>query len=279
MERDVLERTCARNASISISAGGGRLICGFDADPHEPPRKQLPYCPQFSFSYVFAGSGRLTGESGKVFEVQPGSLVLRFPNRRQDLVFGKQVRYAKAYVCIDPVITDAFLRFRIVDPTRPVLQLAEDDGILERWRRLWNTYEQATHESFIDAFVETQRLLALLLRWGHEQLRGTEGVTWLSRACRLLASRLDERLPMADVAREVGVDYHTFRRTFASHMGMAPGEYRIHRRIDKACSLLATRNISETGYRLGYATPYAFSAQFKKYVGQSPREYRKTLGS
>lgn len=193
-------------------------------------------------------------------------------------MFAPKPRYAKAYVCLDPSVAHAFVALGLVDPSRPVVYVPEDDDILERWLRLRALCENSGPESFFAVFIETQRLLASLLGRGEQELVSDEGAPWMAEACRMLASDLADRLPTASVAQILGVDYHTFRRIFRKVKGLPPGEYRIRRRLDRACSLLAKYNVSETGYRLGYATPCAFSAQFTRFVGQSPKDYRKAVG-
>jgi len=144
-------------------------------------------------------------------------------------------------------------------------------------RRLWGFFENSTPEEFFSIFLEVQRLLASLLGRGDQELVFTESAPWITEACRKLASNLHERIPAESIASKLGVDYHSFRRIFRKVKGMAPGKYRIHRRLDRACSLLSTLNVSETAYRLGYATPYAFSAQFIRFIGQSPKEFSKAI--
>ncbi|MDC7241323.1 MAG: AraC family transcriptional regulator, partial [Spirochaetales bacterium] len=45
---------------------------------------------------------------------------------------------------------------------------------------------------------------------------------------------------------------------------------------DEACRLLRTGRLSvkETAQKLGYRSPYEFSAQFRRFTGWSPRDYR-----
>lgn len=66
---------------------------------------------------------------------------------------------------------------------------------------------------------------------------------------------------------------HLFKR----ETGLSPMQYVIHRRIGEAQSLLAetTIPIKQIEEQLGFGSSCHLTAMFKKYVGISPREYRK----
>jgi len=92
-----------------------------------------------------------------------------------------------------------------------------------------------------------------------------------------LSEQLEQRISVANVGRELGVGYHTFRRVFRERTGSSPADYRIRRRIDHACDLLASCNVQEAARQLGYPDPFTFSEQFKKFTGMPPRQYRDML--
>jgi AraC-like DNA-binding protein len=76
---------------------------------------------------------------------------------------------------------------------------------------------------------------------------------------------------------QYGVGYENFRKRFRLKIGVSPGRYIINRRIDAACEMLRMSKtpISEIAFSLGYASPFEFSAQFKKTIGISPNHYRR----
>jgi len=95
------------------------------------------------------------------------------------------------------------------------------------------------------------------------------------RACRLLAE--DPRVDLRLVARELGLPYGRFRKTFRAALGIGPGEYRLRRRLDRARAALveSERPIQAIAAELGYANPFTFTALFRKHVGVSPSAWRR----
>jgi AraC-like DNA-binding protein len=105
----------------------------------------------------------------------------------------------------------------------------------------------------------------------HEQM--------VASACALLGRRLAERLSMRELAASFHLSYERFRKVFREHVGVAPGDYRIRRRIERACRLLVQDRLSakEIAYELGYADAYCFSKQFRGVMGVAPAAFRREV--
>ena len=67
-------------------------------------------------------------------------------------------------------------------------------------------------------------------------------------------------------------------RVFKEQTGHSPMDYFIQLKMQHACKLLAFRrdSIGQIGKELGYQDPYYFSRAFRKVIGMSPTEYRRT---
>jgi AraC-like DNA-binding protein len=67
-----------------------------------------------------------------------------------------------------------------------------------------------------------------------------------------------------------------FSNLFRKATGMAPLDYFIHLKLQKACLLLYSSDIKvkKIAKEIGYTDPYYFSRLFKKYMKASPDQYR-----
>jgi len=67
-------------------------------------------------------------------------------------------------------------------------------------------------------------------------------------------------------------------RLFRQHLGVTPVTFINRAKMDRARQLLATSRqpVAEIGAQVGVADPYYFSKLFRKTVGRSPLEYRRT---
>ncbi|WP_210570577.1 helix-turn-helix domain-containing protein [Streptomyces sp. GESEQ-4] len=89
----------------------------------------------------------------------------------------------------------------------------------------------------------------------------------------LLADPADPRSLDAH-ARAVGVSRRTLTRLFVHDTGMSFDRWRTHMRLRAALPLLAEgRSVAWVAHAVGYATPSAFLAAFRRTVGTSPRRY------
>ncbi|MDL4775464.1 MULTISPECIES: AraC family transcriptional regulator [Thermomonosporaceae] len=75
-------------------------------------------------------------------------------------------------------------------------------------------------------------------------------------------------------ARAIGVSRRTLTRLFVRDTGMSFDRWRTHMRLRAALPLLAEgRPVSHTAHAVGYATPSAFLAAFRRTIGTSPGRY------
>ena len=93
--------------------------------------------------------------------------------------------------------------------------------------------------------------------------------------CFLLAHS-DTVIDMPALAKRLGMSYASFRVLFKAQTGMAPNQYLLNIRINKAFELLTgtQQNITEIAERLGFSSVYYFSRLFKKKTDLSPLQWR-----
>ncbi|GAB4449427.1 MAG: AraC family transcriptional regulator [Anaerolineae bacterium] len=96
-----------------------------------------------------------------------------------------------------------------------------------------------------------------------------------------MMAHISEPGQLDDFAAQAFMSRSHFSRKFHEKTGFAPFDYFIRLKIQKACELLETSDMSvaEISYSLGYRDPYYFSRLFKKVMGQAPQRYRRSRNS
>lgn len=137
---------------------------------------------------------------------------------------------------------------------------------------------------FLEQAVE---LLCMQLVRGHSSLgdlaarpprRGL--ADWqVRRATAYMRDHLDEAVGLGTLASLVGLSRFHFCTAFRLATGSTPHEWLVAQRIGRARQLLADPAVpvTEIALAVGYATPSAFAAAFRRTVGLSPSAFRRTL--
>ena len=99
-------------------------------------------------------------------------------------------------------------------------------------------------------------------------------------AMRCLLENLARPVTLPEVAREAGLSISRLSHRFKSEVGQTPMQFLEAQRLARARQLLllTSRPITSIAAEVGFESPIHFSLRFRKVVGTSPREFRRSLG-
>ena len=171
----------------------------------------------------------------------------------------------------DPTILEP-LRNRVLDTNNEVTTLLEQ--LLEIWH---------APSSELQTMRLQAGLLCLLLslrQLGEHSEPGLLPETednLLRTVNRLMTQWRGRTVNIVDVADAMGYSPSRLRSIFKQAAGVTLGAYLKNYRLNRAMALLRTSNlsISEIASEAGFASPQAFSRNFKKEIGATPRSYRR----
>lgn len=145
--------------------------------------------------------------------------------------------------------------------------------------------DAAGQEAVLDRLLDVL-LVSALRTWAARPDAGAPG--WylaagdpvVGPALALLHDRPAEPWTVASLAGAVGVARATLARRFTELVGEPPMSYLTGWRMALATDLLRDPGLTLTGIarRVGYASPFALSAAYKRATGVSPAAHRATLG-
>ncbi|MBI5533028.1 MAG: AraC family transcriptional regulator [Deltaproteobacteria bacterium] len=101
----------------------------------------------------------------------------------------------------------------------------------------------------------------------------------IGRALALVHEDPSQAWSVPTLATRVGMSRTRFFERFSELVGEPPARYIARWRVLSAADLMRSRSMStaEIADRVGYSSEDVLTKVFKKYVGKSPREYRKGL--
>jgi AraC-like DNA-binding protein len=125
----------------------------------------------------------------------------------------------------------------------------------------------------------TSALAMVLRHYGHSEARGTDPRperTLLEPVRELLHDRLEDNVPLDELARAARLNRFQVLRAFVRTFGMPPHAYQISLRICRSMKLLRSRvPAALVAASLGFVDQSHFSRHFKAIVGVTPGEYAR----
>lgn len=103
----------------------------------------------------------------------------------------------------------------------------------------------------------------------------------LEQACRVIQSRLSERLSLSDLAAPAGVSPAHLTRLFRAELGLTATDYLRRCRLERALHLLTRSEVpvKEVACEVGIPDLHAFNKAVRRGYGVSPRELRARGGA
>ena len=144
--------------------------------------------------------------------------------------------------------------------------------------RLFNSHQSGDNPIQLEA---RYRLKALLLALHNLSVSRSSGkrsrsnFSW-DNLLEWIDAPLDQPLTVPLIAERANLAPGTLTKKFKQAHKTTLSQYLLHRRIDKAKSLLATTTLTvyEVGSNVGIPDPQYFNKQFRKVPGNSPSRYR-----
>ena len=259
--------------------------------PHRDPRQpgtSLHYHNAVEISLCTRGRGIFFIEEN-VYPYQEGTLVQVAPNvlhiahseGRQDpqwLTLYIDLQYLGTKLSVESLPLKAVLGSQVMDAGN--MRSIRGDLV-----RLSKEYFERDTYSRMSMLGHLHVLLAELSRYQTTNHSGSSernpGFERIAPALNIIASRLDQPLPVHNLAMGCRMSESNFRRVFLSVMAESPHQYILNTRIQFAKTLLQDQSISilEISGRCGFETLSTFNRAFSKRTGMSPRQYRNLPGN
>ena len=125
--------------------------------------------------------------------------------------------------------------------------------------------------------ANTMEILGAALASAHKPTDAKQLSARVEQAKLILERHTEELVDMEQLAASLGVSYERFRHLFKQQTGLAPYQYHLQLRINRAKELLreTALPLTEITASLGFADLSHFSNIFKRKVGLWPSQWRE----
>lgn len=201
---------------------------------------------------------------GDVYILPPGMAHSYFPSDRDPWI--------KMFFCVGGSLAEALMR----EYNLSGAHILHAPGLYEIFRDFFN---HSFNKNL--TLCETNRGGALLF---HRFVQGVsdciprENTTDGQRLKEFIEQHTTENISIRDMAAHISRSPSQTIRIFRREFGTTPYEYYIEKRIELACNILCSGNISVKGVSdmLGFADETYFSKVFSKKMGISPGRYKNS---
>ena len=210
--------------------------------------------------------------------VEPGVVLVHWPSTPCSLEVEPDGQWVEQWVLAPASVAVAMRALGVLRADVACLEPGVNDALAQSFARIGTTLRSIDDHDAEILGLRTHEWFVEAVRLARERPDERHEVEMVLAACRLLADGGGgSDAPIPRLAAQLGIGYELFRKVFRRRMGMAPGEYRIHRRIDRARELIMQHGLSnrQVAEELGYADPFVFSKQFKRITGESPTAFRR----
>jgi AraC family transcriptional regulator len=186
------------------------------------------------------------------------------------------------YFYIDPAgpLLDPELRFSEVD-FKPRLFFFDRD-IWETAMKIKEQVENPGPPSYADALGVVLAHELARMEQGFSQalvFRGGLAGWQQKKVADFIEEHLNQEVALQELASMVQLSRYHFARAFKQSFGVPPHRYHTGRRMERAKSLLEerTRSVTEVGLMLGFAETSSFTTSFRRTVGVTPSDFRRSI--
>lgn len=210
--------------------------------------------------------------NGVVYNLKKGSLVL-FPPKYKYHYWGEP---PSKYLCAH--FTGSHVEKLLTDLGFPLEPYTLESEFSPKIKDLFDKMV----EQFLTKVPFLQYSLAclleeILLTVATNKLK-SDGYRALKKSIKHIHASYTGKIQIPYLAKLEGLSNSRYIALFSKEMGKTPREYILDLRLGRACDLLVSTDIpvSAVGVESGYSDQYFFSKIFKKHMGISPQEYRRT---
>jgi AraC-like DNA-binding protein len=235
---------------------------------------------EYQLIYITEGAGVFESESC-CEEITEGTVILLYPNERHRYRPHLHTGWVEMWVGFEGEFIDNIIEKGYLDRTRPILHIGYHETMVSLFKDIFSisSQEKPGYQPAVSGAI----IYLLGLLHTTQQQSDIQKIDLAEkvviRARIIFREKLCQKLAPEDVAKELRVGYSWFRKVFKKYTGLAPGQYLIQLKIQKAKELLAdpSKLIKEIAFELNLESPLYFSKLFKEKTGLTPVDYRKLI--
>jgi AraC-like DNA-binding protein len=233
---------------------------------------------EYQVIYISGGSGLFESSSCEKQPVREGSIIILFPGEWHRFKPDDETGWDEYWVGFKGAVMNNIVQQYFFKQDAPIIHIGIKEeivtlilSIIEYAKQEKTGYQPAVSGA---VFHLLGQIHAITKRHSMKE----ESIEVLINKARiLLRTNIVQEVSLEKIAEELNISYSSFRKIFKAYTGIAPGQYLIQLRIEKAKTLLAdpSKSIKQVAFDLQFESSFYFSRSFKEKTGLTPENFRK----
>jgi AraC-like DNA-binding protein len=236
---------------------------------------------EYQVLYISQGEGVFESQHCPNTKITEGTVFFLFPGEWHRYRPNPEKGWNEYWIGFNGEIAKKLEKNGFISRTTPVVHIGLQQSIIDLFTLIIDKTrtEKSGYQPLVSGAV--MHLLGQTHSLAKQEVAKQEDISEaiVNKAIALLRCGYQMNISIEQIAEELQVSYSWFRKAFKVYTGMAPGQYLLQLRVDKAKMLLSDhhKTIKEIAYDLGFESAFYFSKIFKQKTGVSPEMYRKNL--
>ena len=234
---------------------------------------------EFQLIYILKGEGMLENQQGR-FELEGGSMIFIRPNEHHRYRPSPQTGWVEYYIGFNGHLVQHFYEQAGFLLQEAVLPCGIQDHLLECFHSIFASVETERPGFQQIAAGQLIELIGHLVAYQKQgEFSGKPIGKIIERALLYMRENVEAQIDLQELAAQYHVTYANFRKMFKKYTGMSPRQYHLELKMRRAKELVLTsdKSIMQISDELQFESIHYLSRYFKKKLGYSPTELRKTI--
>ncbi len=224
----------------------------------------------YALVYFTEGEGYFYLDKNNFIPWQPGDVILLFPGVWHKYISNNNINCKMIWI----IFNGSYVRYlhenKFISYNNSLLHVGFDTQVHNMFNRIESLAENESSTFQLESGAEAIKLLARIIKLSANK-RSASMNPAISKLIDLIEDNCSKELNFEHFARSNGVSYVHFRRRFKECTGLAPLQYQLLVKINKAKILLDIgKSVKEVAFELGFNSQYYFSRIFKQKTGTNP---------
>lgn len=233
---------------------------------------------EYQLLYIAEGRGTLTTASAGRYSINEGDIFLIFPGEWHTYSPNPETGWKEYWIGFKGINIDSRVSAGFFSKHSPIYKVGYNDTLISLFKEaIQVAKKQEKHFQQLLAGIVNYMLGLAFSIDSNKKLKNSMNLELVNRARAFMQENIETNIEMPEIADHLIISYSSFRHIFKQYTGIAPSQYYLNLKIQRAKDMLksSSASIKEISYILHFDTPEYFTKLFKKKTGLTPSQFRE----